>query len=400
MAGTLKFPDGFFWGAATSSHQVEGGQSNDWSEWEKLGKVSGGERSGRACDHWNRYTEDFDSAKELGHNAHRLSIEWSRVEPMPGEWNDAALAHYRNVVRALKERSIEPFVTLWHFTNPRWFMKLGGWESPQAPELFTRYAQRVVRALPDVKFWMTLNEPNVYALLSYLVGYWPPEVKQWRRALRVYRTMAEAHRLAYTAIKRANPKSSVGIANSAIDYVPARPSSVLDRWMVRFCDRWYNRWFIERTLNELDFIGVNHYFRQGIRVQSLKHPVVTEPRGEPLTDYGWGICPEAMYKVLTSLGRYRMPLYITENGLADAHDQWRREFIMNELKELYRAISCGVDVRGYFYWSFLDNFEWREGFTKRFGLVEVDFQTQQRTIRPSARWFALVCRSNILDGTM
>jgi len=393
----LKFPDGFFWGASTSSHQVEGGQHNDWSEWEKLGKINDGTQSGRAVDHWYRYAEDFDIARSLGHNAHRFSIEWSRIEPQPGQWNEAALAHYRDVVRALRERGMEPFVTLWHFTNPVWFSASGGWESAEAPQQFERYVERVARALPDVTYWMTLNEPNVYALLSYLVGYWPPEVKHWRRALRVYQTMAQAHRLAYAAIKRADPKASVGMANSAINYVPARPSSFLDRWMARFCDRWYNRWFIEHTINELDFIGVNHYVRQGIRVRSLRHPIVTEPRGEPLTDYGWGICPEAMGKVVRSMWRYRKPLYITENGLADAKDQWRREVLKNVLIELHKAISGGVDVRGYLHWSLLDNFEWREGFAMRFGLVAVDFTTMERTVRESAKWFSGVCKNNRLE---
>ncbi len=393
----LRFPDGFFWGAATSSHQVEGGQHNDWSEWEKTGKVNDGTRSGRAADHWNRYAEDFDIVTTLGHNAHRFSIEWSRIEPQPGQWDEKVLQHYREVVAALRSRSIEPFVTLWHFTNPLWFSAAGGWESAEAPQRFAQYVEKVVRAMPNVKFWMTLNEPNVYALLSYLIGYWPPEVKQWRRAFRVYKVLAEAHRLAFAAIKRANPKASVGVANSVIDYVPARPSSMLDRWMARFCDRWYNRWFIDRTLDTLDFIGVNHYVRQGIRVRSLKQPIITEPRGEQLTDYGWGICAEAMSNIVRSMWRYRKPLYITENGLADARDQWRREFISNELVELHTAISEGVDVRGYLHWSLLDNYEWREGFAMRFGLVAVDFKTQERTVRESAKWFSTVCKNNRLD---
>lgn len=393
----LKFPGGFFWGAATSSHQVEGGQHNDWSEWEKLGKINDGTASRNAADHWNRYEADFDIAKSLGHNAHRFSVEWSRIEPQPGQWDEAALEHYRNVVRALLERGMEPFVTLWHFTNPVWFSVSGGWESPEAPHRFVRYVENVVRALPDVTYWMTFNEPNVYALLSYFIGYWPPEVKQWRRALRVYRTMAEAHRLAYAAIKRANPNASVGIATSAIDYVPARQTSLFDRWMSKFCDRWYNRWFIERTINELDFIGINHYVRQGIRVRSFKQLIITEPRGDQLTDYGWGICPEAMGKVLRSMWKYRKPLYITENGLADAADRRRGKFIRDELIELHKAISSGVDVRGYLHWSLLDNFEWREGFAMRFGLVAVDVKTMERTVRESARWFSTVCKNNQLD---
>lgn len=393
----LQFPDGFLWGAATAAHQVEGNQSNDWTDWERSGKINDGSVSGMAADHWNRYEADLDCARELGHTAHRFSVEWSRIEPQYGSWNADAIRHYQDVVHALKRRGIEPVVTLWHFTNPQWFVAKGGWESKDAPCQFARFAEEVVRALPEVKQWMTLNEPNVYALLSYLVGYWPPEVKQWRRALRVYRMMAEAHRQAYDAIKRIRPDASVGFANNVVDYVPARSHNVLDRFMRSFVDRWYNHWFVRQTVSHLDFIGINHYFRQAVRVKSLREPIATEPRGEPLTDYGWGVCPEAMYHVLIAQARYRKPLLITENGCADATDRLRKRFIADELQEVHRAIGDGADVRGYLHWSLMDNFEWREGFSKRFGLVAVDFKTQQRTVRESARWFATVCRNNGFD---
>lgn len=396
MPRTLTFPDGFLWGSATSSHQVEGGQRNDWSEWETHGKIHDGSVSGLAADHWNRFEADFDIAKALNHNAHRFGIEWSRIEPEYGEWNHGAVAHYQKVVASLKARRMEPFVTLWHFTNPRWFAAEGGWESPDAPCRFARYVEEVVRSLPQVTYWLTLNEPNVYALLSYLIGYWPPEVAAWRRALRVYRVMAKAHRMAYAAIKRVNPSARVGAALNVIDYVPARPAAGLDRLMARWCDRWYNRWFVDRAVGALDFIGVNHYVRQGIRVKSLRQPIVTEPRGEPRTDYGWGICPDAMHDVLMSMSRYGLPLYVTENGLADRKDQWRALYLKEYLASMHRAIQEGADVRGYFHWSLLDNFEWREGFSKRFGLVAVDVKTRQRTVRPSARTFAEICARNTL----
>lgn len=396
MAATWRFPAGWLWGATTSAHQVEGGQDNDWTTWEALGKVKDGSVSGAACDHWNRYREDFDLAQQLHHTAHRFSIEWSRVEPRAGEWDESALQHYGEVVQALRQRGIEPFVTLWHFTNPRWFAARGGWEDSAAPPAFARYVARVVAALPNVRFWITVNEPNVYALLGYLTGEWPPEVKNWRRALTVLNRLAAAHVVAVRAIKTARPDAQVGSAPNLVDYQPERPRHALDRLSTWLSDRWYNQRWLQLTASSSDFIGVNHYLRQRIRFRNLHRPIAVAPQGQPQTDFGWEICPEAIYHVLRVAARYRKPMYVTENGLADAQDRWRQQFISDYLQQVHRAIGEGIDVRGYLHWSLLDNFEWREGYTKRFGLVAVDFSTQRRTVRPSARWFAEVCANNAL----
>lgn len=397
MVTEMYFPKGFLWGAATSAHQVEGGQDNDWSEWEKLGRVNDGAVSGQAGDHWNRFVQDFDLAKELGQNAHRLSLEWSRIEPHPGVWNEDALAHYREVVRALKQRGLEPFVTLWHFSNPRWFAEMGGWESSQGPGLFARYAAKAFQALPEVKFWLTVNEPNVYALLSYLTGYWPPERKNPWRAYRVYRQLAVAHGQAYQTIKKLRPEASVGFAQNIVAFEARQRRSRLDRWAMRTADDWYNHRWIRWLNGAYDFVGINHYLRETVRFGSLIRPIKIEPQGEPQTDFQWQIVPESMYSALLSVARYRRPVFVTENGCADATDRFRKQFIHDYLANVHRAILDGVDVRGYFYWSLLDNFEWREGFSKRFGLVAVDFATQARTVRPSARWYAAVCRANALE---
>ncbi|MBI4426263.1 MAG: glycoside hydrolase family 1 protein [Candidatus Kerfeldbacteria bacterium] len=396
MQRVLRFPEGFLWGAATSAHQVEGDQDNDWTAWEKLGRIKDGSVSGAACEHWTRYQADFDLAKELHHTAHRFSVEWSRIEPREGEWNEAALAHYRDVVRALRQRQIEPFVTLWHFTNPRWLAERGGWEHPDTPRLFARYVGRVVEALPDVRFWITVNEPNVYALLSYFVGEWPPEVRSWRRALNVLHRLAAAHAQAWRAIKAAQPDAQVGSALNLVDYRSERPHNVLDRVSTLISDRIYNHRWLRMTASYEDFIGVNHYLQQRIRFGSVRRPIIAAPQEQPLTDFGWKMNPPSMYRVLRLAGSYGKSLYVTENGLADAHDRWRQRFIRDYLGYVHRALQDGVDIRGYFHWSLLDNFEWREGFSKRFGLVAVDFTTQRRSIRPSARWFAEVCRKNAL----
>jgi len=395
MQSEQVFPEGFLWGAATSSHQVEGGQKNDWSAWEQLGKINDQSRSGRACDHWNRFREDFDLAKSLGHTAHRFSIEWSRIEPRPGVWDEAAIDHYRQVVSALRERGIEPFVTLWHFSSPVWFMERGGWESGQASSLFSAYVRKVAEALPDVRYWIPVNEANVYALLSYLVGYWPPEVASPSRAYRVYRQLAAGHRAAYDAIHRTILDARVGCAHNVVDYAPAG-QRLVDRLATRFSDDWYNHRWLRWVRPKLDFVGVNHYHRQGIRFGSLRRPVANAPQGQPQTDYGWQISPPSIGRALRGMRRYQLPIYVTENGLADATDATREAYITAYLNEVYGAIGDGVDVRGYLYWSLLDNFEWREGFSKRFGLIGVDFQTQDRTVRQSARAYAEICRTNRL----
>ncbi|MBI4092649.1 MAG: family 1 glycosylhydrolase [Candidatus Kerfeldbacteria bacterium] len=396
MATSLRFPDGFLWGAATSAHQVEGGQDNDWTEWEKLGRVKNGERSGAACDHWHRYISDFELAKSLGHTSHRFSLEWSRIEPLPGQWNEPALEHYREVVRAIRAKGIEPFVTLWHFTNPRWFAERGGWAANDAYQLFSKYVATAIQALPEVKFWLTVNEPNVYALLSYGLGYWPPEAKSWVRARRALTNLIRAHHSAAETVRRLAPGAMVGFAQNLVDFEPRHSGILLDRWATRVSDYQFNRRWLERTAASVDFIGVNHYHHQRIRFGGLRQLIVNEPQGQPQTDSGWQIFPESMYRVLKIAAEYGKPIYITENGLADASDKLRISFIRDYLVQVHRALAEGIEIRGYFYWSLLDNFEWREGRSQKFGLVEVDFTTQRRRLRPSAKWFTDLCRKNSL----
>lgn len=397
MPRTLTFPDGFIWGAATSSHQVEGGQTNDWSEWEKKGLVADGSFSGAVTGHYERFEEDFDHAQALHHTAHRFSVEWSRIEPARGVWDEQAIEHYRAVVLALKKRGMEPYVTLWHFTNPLWFSQGGGWEQKGAPALFARYAARMATALPDVTHWITINEANAYATLAYLIGYWPPEVTSPLRAHRVFGLLVNAHRSAFRAMKQINPNLHIGSAHNMIAFDPSHPNRILDRWATRSANRWYNDRWLRATSDASDFIGINHYTRQDISFRSFRQPISAEFTGEPKTDFGWQIYPEGMYRVLMRASRYRKPVVITENGIADAKDRWREKYIRDYLAQVHRAIGDGVDVRGYFHWSLLDNFEWREGYSKRFGLIAVDRKTQKRTVRPSARFYAAVCSSNSLS---
>ncbi len=359
----------FLFGAGTSAHQVEGGnRNNDWWAWEQTRPAH--LRSGRACDQWNRYEEDIALAAQLGHSAHRISLEWSRIEPVQGSFSRAAIEHYRNVLLAIRGHGMKPFVTLHHFTNPLWVSRFGGWESSRTPELFSRYAAYVAQHLGDlVDFWVTINEPMVYASQSYAKGVWPPQKKSWHATWRVVRNLAKGHIAAYRAIHRALPHARVGIAKHVIAHMPF------------FADAWFNRAFFLFTKNTHDFIGINYYFTYG-----------SDSWAGPRSDMGWPIIPGNLIDVILSMRRYKKPIYITENGLADARDALRADFIRSHLRAVEEAQRKGADVRGYLHWSLIDNFEWADGFAPRFGLVAVDYETMQRTVRPSAYVYRAIIR--------
>lgn len=407
----LIFPKGFFWGAATASHQVEGNNFNDWSEWEKENaeRLAKGARkhwqkwqqdkfpemfessnyiSGIACDHYNRFQEDFKIAKKLGHNATRFSIEWSRIEPKEGEFNEKEIEHYKKVAVSLKKFGIEPFVSIWHWPIPIWLRDKGGWQCRQASDYFVRYAEKIVSALNEnVKFWITLNEPEIYASFSYLVGEWPPQKKNLLSYLLVTKNLIRAHRKTYNVIKRLNQNVQVGIAKNNT-YFEAYQNKLINRLLKKFIDWWWNFYFLNRIKNYQDFIGLNHYFHSRINYWFNRN------ENKIVSDMGWELYPEAIYHVLMDLKKYNKPIYITENGLADAEDEKRAWFILETLKNIYRAISEGVDVKGYLHWSLMDNFEWDRGFWPRFGLLEVDRKTLERKIRVSAYFYRDVCLAN------
>ncbi len=414
------FPKDFYFGASTSAHQVEGGNRNDWTDWEKanagrLAREAAKKKwpdfiltqhptplqkenyiSGRACDHYNRFREDFDIARKLGHNAHRFSIEWSRIEPEEGKFNEKEIEHYRQVIRALRERGIEPFVTLWHWTLPVWLRNKGGVESTKFPFYFARYSKRVVGAFRDeVTFWMTLNEPTSVIANAYARQNWPPQKGSLLSALRVFHVLARAHCLAYSAIHELSPKARVGFGNILSYFEPVHRLNPLDWFPVQFSKFWINRYFFWLTgKNTHDYIAIQNYFHNRIAFPWWK-----KNDNERLSDMGWELYPESLYYLLKEWGKYNKPVYITENGLADAQDKNRAWFIQEAARNVSRAIAEGIDVRGYFYWSLLDNFEWDKGFWPRFGLVEVDYKTLERKIRPSAwEYRKIIKNGGILNG--
>lgn len=393
-AKTLKFPKGFLWGAATSAYQVEGGiTNNDWAGSSRF------PAAGTACDHYNRYEQDFILAKELNQNAQRLSLEWSRIEPKEDEWSEEALEHYFHVLKFLKYNGFTTFVTLHHFTNPLWIAERGGWVRGQTIEHFVSYVAKIAQSLGQfIDFWMTFNEPNVYAVMSFIQGIWPPFERSLWQANLVYRHMLTAHNRAYDIIHAYYPEARVGFAQNVAFNEPANKKSIFDSIVAKLTD-WIS---IDFALNKTkyDFIGLNHYFHHHLKFDWRKVSKVLEPHGE-LTDKGWEVYPKAIYHVLHKLKKFRKPIYITENGIADVKDTKRASYLREYLKESYYALKHGVPVKGYFYWSLLDNYEWpvkagETGYESKFGLVAVDFANQKRTIRDSAHRYAAICRSNEL----
>lgn len=405
----ITFPKDFLWGAASSSHQVEGdNKSNDWWQWENSGRIA--VPSGQACRHYELFRGDFDLAAQLGHTAHRFSIEWSRVEPREGEFSDEELRHYREVLTALLERGIEPVVTLSHFTLPVWLSGKGGWVCGKSIEYFERFAHRVVSEYSDLaRYWVTINEPMVYVCHSYLWGFWPPGKKSAFAALKVTANLARAHKQAYRAIheiytKKSLPAPWVSIAHNLQAFEPAT-RSLRDAIGVGLRDYGYNHRFLRDLVahRTLDYIGVNYYSRHlvktsGWNVASLAFTPSADDGSCEKNSLGWDIYPRGLYQLLIRLKKYRLPVLVTENGICTADDEQRWRYIRSHIAELKRAMEAGVPALGYLYWSLTDNFEWDKGFAPRFGLIHVDYPTGQRTIKESARKYARVCQTGELES--
>ncbi len=404
------FPKNFYWGASTASHQVEGGLHNDWTVWElahanQLAKSasrklnwlpnwpdikSQAEKpsnyvSGEGVDHYHRYKQDFEIVKKLNMNAFRFSIEWARLEPEEGKWDEAAVEHYRQYGNELRARDIEPFLNIWHWTVPTWFEAKGAFTKRANVDYFTRFVQKISDEYgADLSHIITLNEPNVYASLGYITANRPPQEKSLLKSAWAYWHLRLAHKRSYKLLKQAHPHLQVGIAAQLGNIQAKRPHNLLDVITTKFMRYAWNWWFLRRIRLQQDFIGINYYFTDYYQNFKPRNPKA------PINDLGWYMEPEGIYPILLrTWARYKKPIYITENGVADAKDQYRRWWIEETVIAMERALSEGVDLRGYFHWSLLDNFEWESGWWPKFGLVKVDReQGMKRTIRPSAQWFA------------
>jgi beta-glucosidase len=410
-------PPGFLLGTATSSHQIEGGtDGNDWAEFERQpGRVARGERSGRAVDHWNRVAEDVALMRALGANAYRFSIEWSRVEPEEGRWDEAAWSHYADEVRRLRAAGIVPMVTLLHFTLPRWLQ--GGATAAAFPERFGRFAGEAARRLgAEVDLWCTINEPNVQMYLGWVEGVWPPGRRSPTEAVQAFASLLRAHAAAAAAVRRHDAAAQVGVVSHLVLFDPASRASLPDWIAAREADRAFNWAFTDSIaagrmrlsaagmpkldeplpglLGSSDFIGLNYYRREMVRFAPRAVGLVeVRPGPGERNDLGWEIHPAGLLRLLREAHqRYPLPLYVTENGIPDAAGTRRGSYLRAHLRAVERAVGEGVPVRGYFHWSLLDNFEWAEGFAPRFGLYRVDYATMERTPAGGAEEFRETAR--------
>jgi beta-glucosidase len=430
---TQGLPAGFLLGTATAAHQIEGGLDNDWTDWERGYHTDGTPHvhartaSGAACDSWNRFDDDLALMRQLGANAYRLSVEWSRLEPEEGTWNEAAADRYLEWVRRLRACGIEPMVTLYHFTLPRWVATQGGWLNDRTIDLSADFAGRVAKKLGgEVDLWCTVNEPNVVAAMSYVKGLFPPGLRDQRAAARVLARQLEAHARMAEAIRAHDhgdadgdgQSARVGLAHHVRIFEPANHSP-LNLLIAGFIDQFFNQSIVDAHLTgrvqleipgvieideevpglkgSFDYLGLNYYGRDHIRAD-LKDPSLSKqyvPEGRPVNDLGWDIYPEGLYQLLRRYGSLGLPIYVTENGIADRSGTVRPEFIRAHFEALVRAARDGVDVRGYFHWSLMDNFEWAEGYEARFGLFRVEFDSPDKTRlpTPAVEMFQSIARS-------
>jgi len=422
---TFHFPRGFLWGTATASHQVEGNNTNNnWWKWEQEGHTDG--TSGLACDWWGgRWREDFDRAAEAGQNAHRFSVEWSRIQPTPDKWDEDALEKYRAMLRGLRERGMTAMVTLHHFTDPLWLAEKGSWETEAVVPLFERFVRKTVGALKEyVALWCTINEPNVYALSGYANGAFPPAMNDIKRAAMVEANMVRAHAAAYRAIHEIQPEARVGYALHYRPMVAKNKWSPLDALMRNIRYEGINMAFpsaistgvlkspvgnhkIPEAKDTQDYLGLNYYSQDTISFNIRNSKELFTQSGFPddadFSDTKFlANIPQGFYdSIKWAVRTYpNTPIIVTENGVECADDHLRPRYLAQHVHQMWRAVNFNWPVKGYFHWSLVDNFEWERGWTQRFGLWELNVETQKRTKRPSADLYAAICKENGLSSDM
>lgn len=422
-------PRGFLWGTATAAHQIEGGLDNSWTDFE-AGSFPDGrphiknqDRSTVAADSWNRFDEDLVAMKALGSTTYRFSVEWSRLEPRKGEWNDAAMQRYRDWCLKLRAAGIEPMVTLHHFTLPKWVVEAGGFENEASKADLERFTRRVAGNLKDqVDWWVTLNEPNVYAVQGYLAGVFPPGKKDDTvTQTKVIANMLKAHARMAVALREVDDVDAdsdgfatrISVAHHVRYFQPAT-ASPLDTAIAGLTDDYSNE-SIPRALKtgrillsvpgaitidenvpdlagSIDVLGINYYTRDMVRADlgSASLSQLTYRKGRAVSDLGWDLYPDGLYSFLTRFSAYGWPIVITENGLADRSGKLRTPFLIQHLSAIERAIRDGADVRGYAHWSLMDNFEWAEGYDAQFGLFTIEKTTLRRVPTESVEPFRAI----------
>ena len=400
----FKLKEGLLLGAATAATQIEGGdRNNNWARFADEGKIYDKSTPVRACDHYRRFKEDIDMMADMGIEVYRFGIEWSRIEPAEGAFDLDVIAHYRDEIEYMISRGIRPMLTIHHFTNPLWFEDMGGFTSRRAVEIFMNFAERVIDEFGDlVEDYITINEPNVYATNSLFYGTWPPEKRSLIALVSAFTNMTACHIRAYEMIHRKRREmgkapTRVSFANHLRVFAPENPEKAWHRFSAKTTD-WLFQEAITRAMmtgkctfpvlptkgigvgKYYDFIGINYYSRStvsgiadGVREDSYKN------------DLGWEIYHQGLIDLSVRLAReYDAPVFVTENGTCDNSDSFRPLFIYDQLKLISETEN---PIERYYHWSFLDNFEWREGESARFGLVRVDYETQHRTVNNSGKLY-------------
>ena len=390
----INFPPGFLWGTATAAHQTEGGNWNsDWWEFEHREGTPCVEPSGDCVDHLWRYPDDIRMLRDLGLSSYRFSIEWARIEPEDGEFSKASLDHYRRMVACCRENDLLPVVTFHHFTTPRWLAADGSWENPSIVDKFARYCERAAAHLGDmIGVACTVNEPNIVSLMGYLMGMFPPGKADMGSYEAVNENLKAAHRRGYDAIKAGPGDFPVGQCVAMGDWwAPEGMEAALDS--VRYTHEGQH---LEASRGD-DFVGVQAYSRTRLGPDGM--PTMAPEEGVEVLDMGYEYWPQALEAAIRHAATVaQVPIIVTENGIGTTDDEQRIRYTTAALQGLARCLDDGIDVRGYYYWSLLDNFEWALGYRPQFGLIAVDRETQQRTPKPSARWLGEIARANRLDA--
>ncbi len=405
MPNNLTFPKGFLWGTAISAHQVEGNNiHSDWWKWEQECKVRKPktykskkcpkDTSGIACDFWNRYSSDFDICSDLNTNAIRLSIEWARIQPTENSWDESAIKHYKQMLESAQQHGLKTFVTLQHFTLPNWLGEKGGWTYRNSPKLFEEYVLKVTQELGEcIDVILTINEPLMYVKETYINQEWPSTTKGVIQGLKALKHIGQAHKRAYKALKKIVPQKEVSIVlnipayfGKAFEHKPLR--TLINHLTAKLLLK-TRLIFTKRLFPKQDFIALNFYFPAQIDLFRQRND------DDLVSDFGWWIKPESVDIVLKALAKRKKPIYITENGVSDATDKLRTQFIYETLKACAKAIAEGVPLKGYFHWSLMDNFEWAEGYDQKFGLVRIPRNNDlSRILRKSAKYYSQICENN------
>ena len=405
----FKLKDGLLLGTATAATQIEGGdENNNWARFAREGKVKDGTTPVRAADHYVRFREDIDLMAEMGMQIYRFGIEWSRIEPKRGEYSSEAIAHYRELIEYMVEKGIRPLLTIHHFTNPLWFEDMGAFEHKDSPEIFLSLTKKVVESFGDiVSEYITINEPNVYATNSLLWGEWPPEKKSFVSLIKAFSNMTAAHVLAYEYIHKARREMGktdtlVSFANHLRVFAPANEKNAFHRLASRASKYLFQDGITTAMMTGkcrfpvlrrcgikkgkyYDFIGINYYSRS--TVSGLSDGVREDAYHN---DLGWEIYHEGLIELARELdSKYHAPVFVTENGTCDNTDSFRPRFIYDQLKLVSEVEN---PITRYYHWSFVDNFEWKEGESSRFGIVHVDYETQERTVKNSGKLYAAIVK--------